>query len=459
MKTNGAVEDYEDSELVVALTHSGLVTNALGGLGVASAKVEDNVLLGLQLRSLDKDSLAKAVVPLRQDGKLVARATQAKWPVRQPTGQPSDLDLLLRKLREDFSFQYGGWMPDIGKNRIISPVRGLPYVSGCTEGHPEQLGLENPYPGVTSGNGMGWQEPRPTEPGHGVRVGLLDTYLYPNAWLQGGYLASKAQLLQDRGGEFDAIEGHATFVAGLILQRAPGATLVVRPLLGKNGLAKTWQVAKVMAESIGTGVDVLNLSFGCYTDDGQPPLVLAKAVSLLSPRILLVAAAGNHGDIEELRAEDSPLAAEWTKNLTDTTPVWPAAFAEVTAVGATDSKGKLAPFSPKAPWVDATAPGVEVESTYLTGKVRIKDPGGKEQILDFPGFARWTGTSFAAASVSGAIAAKIGPDCTPQQARDAVLAGRGKNPTGIRRFSATALPGFRVRSGETRSWHEGRFEP
>jgi hypothetical protein len=435
VRTYGAVEDYEDHQLVVGLPHQDLVGNALKGLGIGFKEEDTSPPLGLALLTLDKDGLAQAAVPLRQDGALVASAVQAKWRGAQPSGaQLSDLDLLLSKLWGDFGSRYAGWIPDIGKNRMISPVRGLPYVDGCAEGHPEQLGLNDPVPGLTSGNGAGWSGPRPAEPGQGVRVGLLDTPLYPNAWLQGGYLATEKDMVPDPppGGEFKALEGHATFVAGLILQQAPGAALVVRPVLTKEALGRTWDVAKIMAEFAGTGVDILNLSFGCYTDDGQPPLVLAKAVSLLSPEILLVAAAGNHGDIQELRAANSPLAAPWTVNLMDTTPVWPAAFAEVTAVGATDLSGNLAPFTPKAPWVDVTAPGVDVESTYLKGKVRLSDPGASQQIQDFPGFARWRGTSFAAASFSGAVAARIGPGCDAQQARDAVLDG-GVTP-GIQRF-------------------------
>jgi hypothetical protein len=208
-------------------------------------------------------------------------------------------------------------------------------------------------------------------------------------------------------------------------------------VLTHHALGKTWDVAKIMADFVGTGVDILNLSFGCYTDDGQPPLVLAQAVSLLSSQILLVAAAGNHGNIEELRAAGDPLAAPWTVNLMDTTPVWPAAFAEVTAVGATDPNGEPAPFSPKAPWVDATALGVDVESTYLKGQVRMSDPGASQQIQEFPGFARWQGTSFAAASFSGAVAAKIGSGRDAQQAREAVLDSQGN--TGIRRFSLSPV--------------------
>ena len=119
-----------------------------------------------------------------------------------------------------------------------------------------------------------------------------------------------------------ATAGHATFIAGLILRRAPGAELVIRPvLLNEKAFARAWDVAKDMAGFIGSGVDILNLSFGCYTDDGEPPLVLARAVSLVSAEILLVAAAGNHGDIDKLRAENKVPDAPWTRGLTSKTPV------------------------------------------------------------------------------------------------------------------------------------------
>jgi membrane-anchored mycosin MYCP len=430
----GAVEDYEPAQMVVGLGSQDLVRSALTSLEITIEHTEEDARLGLVLLTLG--DLAKAATPLRQDSALVARAAAAKWPAGQPHGvELADLDLLLSKLRTDFSFRYAGWIPEIGKNRIISPVRGLPYISGCTEGDPSQLGLADPVPQLASGQDLGWPRPRPTEPGHGVRVGLLDTKLYQNPWLAGGYRAAEADLIKIPGPGAEpllSLDGHATFIAGLILRQAPGAQLIIRPVMGQRAVGRIWGVAKMMADFVGSGVDILNLSFGCYTDDGQPPLALAKAVSLVSPEILLVAAAGNHGNIEQLRAAGSDLAAPWTANLQDTTPVWPAAFDEVTAVGATDDRGQVADFSPKAPWVDVTAPGEKVESTYLDAEVRLVFPDGKK-METFHGTACWEGTSFAAATVSGAIAAGTEPGRTPRQALKAVLADPERY-RGIRKY-------------------------
>lgn len=416
----GKVEDYAADDLVVALGHENLVCKALADLPVAIKGREEDVRLGLALLTLDEGNLADVAARLREDADLVRQTIDAKWAGKKPKEiELSALDLLLSKLRADFSSRDANWTPEIGKNRIISPVRGLPYISGCAEDDPSQLGLDDP-----GGPELGpWPTPRPAEPGQNAQVGLLDTQLYPHPWLAGGYQASGADLLEVPGPDHKppwSLAGHATFVAGLVLHQAPGAQLIIRRALGPRALGKTWEVAKMMADFVGSGVDILNLSFGCYTDDGQPPLLLAKAVNLVSPEILLVAAAGNHGDIVEQR-KAGKVTAPWTRNLEDTTPVWPAAFAEVTAVGATD-----ADFSPKAPWVSVTAPGVNLESTYVYGDVRLVDfPKGTKT---FDGYARWKGTSFAAATVSGAVAAKIRPGRPAREALKAVLADSERYP-------------------------------
>jgi membrane-anchored mycosin MYCP len=439
-RTYGAVEDYRAQELVVALRHEDLVSKALTDLHVVIGDEDKDKDDRLGLALLPLGNLADAVKPLRQDAELVRKAIAAKWSGGKPDGiELSDLDLLLSKLYAVFSSSYDNWIPEIGKNRLISPVRGLPYISGCAEGDPSQAALDDPDKSAD----LGWPQPRPAEPGHGVRVGLLDTKLYPHPWLAGGYVAAGPDLLEMTPGPGQqppwSLDGHATFVAGLILHQAPGAWLITYPALGPRALGRTWDVAKMMADFAGSGVDILNLSFGCYTDDGQPPLVLAKAVSLVSPQILLVAAAGNHGDIEELWKKNDPPPPAWTKNLKDTTPVWPAAFAEVIGVGANVSANvdandghNPADFSPKAPWVDVIAPGVDVGSTYPDGEVRLTSPAANPPTKDFKGFAHWKGTSFAAATVSGAVAANIGPGRDAWQALTAVLDDQLRYPAILR---------------------------
>jgi hypothetical protein len=418
----GVIETYEENQLVVAIPDLAAVRGALGDLPVGGQDEQRDERLGLALLTLQDVAAGAAELRARDSG-LAGRVKKARQSAGSPKGiEPTDLDLLIFWLREHFRSAYGGWVPTIGKNRVIDPVRGLPYVGGGGQGDPHFGGYDDPRTssgpnGGTSADGPRrapaaprWR-PRAAKPGHGVRVGVLDTRLYPNEWLAGGYYATADDLLQVRatgGSPPPASAGHATFVAGLILRQAPGAELVVRPVLNKKAVGRTWDVARDMVSFLGSGVDILNLSFGCFTDDGEPPLVLARAVSLVSAEILLVAAAGNHGDIDELRKQGKVKDLPWTRGLTPKTPVWPAAFDEVIAVGATDGD-KPAPFSPQTPWVDLTAPGVDVESTYMTGKVKLASPNGSPTATFSNGFAYWNGTSFAAATASGAVAAKILP--------------------------------------------------
>ena len=72
---------------------------------------------------------------------------------------------------------------------------------------------------------------------------------------------------------------------------------------------------------------------------------------------------------------------------------------------------------------------MNVVSTYLTVQVKLGSPEGPPTAGFSDGFAYWDGTSFAAAAVSGAVAAKIRPGrCDARQA----LAYIRDVPEGIR---------------------------
>jgi subtilisin family serine protease len=220
---------------------------------------------------------------------------------------------------------------------------------------------------------------------------VLDTAIAEHPWLAGGWVAAAGDVLS-AGATRRAVAGHATFIAGLVLREAPACVVVARQVLSDDGSADSWSVAREIVEHGEEGLDVLNLSLFCHTEDGEAPLVLARAIERLPSETVVVAAAGNHGD--------SGLLADPER------PAWPAALDGVIAVGATDAAGETASFSPPGvPWVDVHAPGVDRVSTYLSGPVSFDD-GATET---FAGVASWSGTSFAAASVSGAIAARTVP--------------------------------------------------
>jgi hypothetical protein len=304
----------------------------------------------------------------------------------------SALETVLHRLRRRFAARYQGWWPTIGKNRVVGPVSGTYVIfGGGSAGRPE------PLPGARL-------RPRAGTPGDGIRVGVADTRLHPHPWLAGGYLAAAEDLIDGTaaagalsGGDWPL--GHATFVTGLILQYAPGATVSIHPCLSGAGTADSWSVARTLVDAARDGLDLLNLSLGCYTEDGAPPLVLDAALRQLPPSTVVVAAAGNDG------TGDPTVAPR---------PMWPAAFERVVSVGAVDGDGKRPDWSPDAPWVDVAGSGVAVTSTYLADG----------------GLARWSGTSFAAAAVTGALAAEASLSGSVPQALHSLLAGADRDADG-----------------------------
>jgi len=378
---------YKPEELVVVSQHLSLVLEELEAAGVAvdTKAIRHSSILDLDLVPLiDVDDAAK---------KLIAS-------VVDPKSDPPErsLEQVLWALRQITAYQYAGWFPSIGKNRTVGMIHGVGEVSHGGGGYPEPISAKEEF-NVPA---------RALGPGRGVRIGVLDSALYPQPWLAGGWSAGYSDTV-DRSKRARYSDGHATFVTGLILSQAPGATVDVHCVLEHDGKADSWDVAEEIVRFGQSGLDILNLSFVCYTEDGQPPLVLSTAVDRLPPDLVVVAAAGNHGEVQdpEPKSESEPTPKDQARKAG-----WPAALDDVIAVGAvvdaTKKEAELAPFSPNAPWVDVLAPGVDLKSTFLPSAC-VEDDMEAEP-MDFPDcWAIWSGTSFAAGLVSGAIAAAADP--------------------------------------------------
>jgi subtilisin family serine protease len=217
---------------------------------------------------------------------------------------------------------------------------------------------------------------------------VLDTGMSPHPWYDSAewYAAQRDEVTEtldaDLDYELDAQAGHGTFIAGVLLRHAPSARVRARRVIGGDGVGDELGVLRALAWlSSWGGTDVVNLSLGCHTYDDRPSPVVARAVAGLARRTVVVACAGNH-------ASDRPF--------------WPAALKHVIAVAALDGEER-AWFSDYGWWVDACAPGVDVHSCFVRfdgprPRVRGIDPD------DFGGYATWSGTSFAAPAVAGAIA-------------------------------------------------------
>jgi hypothetical protein len=250
--------------------------------------------------------------------------------------------------------------------------------------------------------------------GEGVRVGVVDTRLEEHPWfagqVQGGpEVGDITGLLKEH---YEA--GHATFIAGLVLQQAPAAHVEVRGALDTNGhgvIADVAAAARALVGDTGNPVDVLNLSLGCYgsaTEEGEQFRQLRDELWGMNPNLVIVAAAGN-----------KPLNPN---GLT----FYPAGLADhsrlVSVAATTDGPAlDLADWSNSGSWVTFKVNGTELVSTYLRFPTTAENPPGR--------WVRWSGSSFATALASGIIAATMSPgDGTHRTAMEAVELLRGANP-------------------------------
>jgi subtilisin family serine protease len=382
----------EPHELVVDQRDRVAVEYVLREIDIPWTLKEENKPLRLAVLTRPKEDTK--ILRIQQNTMLVESLKGAFSAGGRRNAALTDLDLLLGMLRQWFRDRYHGWEPTVDKNHSLDWVQGAPVKKGAA-GPPTPLAATEPIPRF---------DPSPQN-GRPVRIGLLDTRVFKHPALAGRYDADQASAFDSTANLFGTA-GHATFIAGLMLQRAPGARLEVRAVLSDDdATALSWDVAKKMVEF--SDVDILNMSFGCATH-GKPPLALTRAIDVLTPKVVLVAAAGNYGDFK-----DGDVTSNYT-GPTETTPQWPAAFPDVVAVGA---HGPGAGFSSHGPWLDLLAPGVEVTSTFLPGtvKVRSRDEEGNLTVNEVnfgEGYAKWSGTSFAAANVAGEIAARMAAGST-----------------------------------------------
>jgi hypothetical protein len=378
---NAASAEYPD-ELIVDSRHRDVVAYEL----VHNLKVwqdtkenvdaDDNLQLVLFKNLSDLDAYAAMTSP-RYANEIAALET--------PGRVFSSLDVLLYDLRTRFADELG-YVPEMGKNR------------DATIGYPQSK-----YAPIPPRPASRPPSDAPAHAGRHVHMGVVDVPLYPHpdfpaeTVLTTGEVPNWTIYAADRY-YVPVWAGHGTFVVGMIRQQAAGATITVRGGLSyETGSNTAWETAKAIASFRDSRPSMVNLSLGCVTADNQPPMVIRRAIDRLGSDVLVLAAAGNRAN---------------TKNPPDF--IWPAALTDVVAVGATGAE-----FSPRKPWVDCTAEGDGVTSTYVFDTIPLS-----YGTACFEGFATWSGTSFATATVTGAIAARMtqGTGLPAREALDALLA-------------------------------------
>jgi membrane-anchored mycosin MYCP len=388
----GRVEVFHDDQLVVAIPELRVVTQGLTELGVRWDAIDESAPLGLA-RIRDLSGVSQAVAGIAQDpviGTDIGHFRRDRANLRGGL-EAADLEILIRALRLRLARRFPGWQVTIGKNFRPSLVQGHPHYGGG-QGNPKPTSAAFTLPD--------------SERGRGVRVGVLDTQLFPARALTGHYIARPDDLLNPGQGKFTMFDGHCAFVSSCILRQAPAAELHLHHVLDSQGDGSAWDAAEAMAQMAGKGLDVVNLSFGDFlSDDATAPMILEAAVKRFGPETVVVAAAANNGNPSELTPEQK------RSGIKPNSASYPAALPDVVGVGSLDSSGKLAAFTPSpAPWISLLAPGVGLTGAYVQGDVILesRDKNGQligEKSVSFGGQAEWEGNSFAAAIVTGEIAA------------------------------------------------------
>ncbi len=210
----------------------------------------------------------------------------------------------------------------------------------------------------------------------GTTIGMVDTGIDQTHPELSGKVAACADSLGGTVVQGECVDDslHGTHVAGTIAAKANNATgvagvdfnaslVICKALRGGAGVGLTSDVANCINWTHTHGAKVISMSLGGGESTTLKNAVAAAWENGSATGSVLVAAAGNDGD--------------GTLN-------YPAAYAEVISVAATDDNDQRASFSNANSDVEIAAPGVDVLSTI---------PGGQ--------YAELSGTSMATPHVSG----------------------------------------------------------
>jgi subtilisin family serine protease len=157
--------------------------------------------------------------------------------------------------------------------------------------------------------------------------------------------------------------GHGTMMAGLVHLVAPQARIMPFKAFDATGVGTEWNVVHAIYDAIASGADVINMSSSTLQ---KSKIMQAAIQTAVSRGIVVVGSAGNSGAEVE---------------------TYPAAFSGAIGVSALNLNDQKAPFSNYGRYVDVSATGTDLISTF---------PGGH--------WASGSGTSPAAATVSGVAA-------------------------------------------------------
>ena len=287
-----------------------------------------------------------------------------------------------------------GQTPPTTRQLSVAPhyvLFGEPEYAGGPFGPPKPAPTEDPF--------------APAPPPDAVRVAVIDTGYHPGIHpdLDTHVPPTTTAQLPDvtpHDSVLDDEAAHGMFITGIIVRAAPKAIVENVRVLDGMGLARESTVVAALARFIGRPeVSVINMSLGTFGDQSFPPVALAQTLARLPATTAVVAAAGNNHTNQ---------------------PMYPAAYKRAIGVAAAaDRNGTPARFSNFGPWVDCYAPGQDLQGAFDDWKGLVATTPQSNET--FAGWATWSGTSFAAPKVTGAIAANVSATVFAQQAADALI--------------------------------------
>lgn len=231
---------------------------------------------------------------------------------------------------------------------------------------------------VAVGSPYAWQQ---GYTGAGVKVAVIDSGVSPH-----DDLAVRGNSDKSGSGSADDGLGHGTHVAGIIgaladngiggAGIAPDCELYNIRVLLSNGSGTDDMIWHGMNQAIEWDVDIVNMSLG---GPGYNGLLQDKATEAYEKGIAIFVAAGNDG-VSSIN--------------------YPACLDNVICVAATDTNKGRAEFSTYGSWVDLSAPGVNIWSTYKNG-----------------GYKAESGTSMACPVAAGEAALLLGSHTSLKSAK------------------------------------------
>ena len=334
--------DPSPTRFVADLHHLPLVKKMLQDAGIPLIDEEENKPLGLALLTLGPTD----------DGKLEA-------------------DTVLGFLRQRAAAERDGWVPLVGKNRdagdgiAIESHKVMDADPPTLPGSVQILGhkvMGHKVMGTCGAQGDGphrdarGSRSRHGRPAHGRRAGRRR---FPDR-RPGHQSAGDAGSHPVVPGGSRHLRPQRDQASGTSGRHRPGRRDGSRPPAERP--PGRWPRPSSRLADSENPPDILNLSLGCFTYAGGPPLLVTRAISRVIDRMVVVAAAGNNGQFDESGQRTGPtldrLAGRHAgghlgrigRRRTEVRPKW----------------------SPAGSWVRCTALGVDVIGDFLTDRSRCR---------------------------------------------------------------------------------------